>query len=492
MSDGVKPTRIEEAGYALPDTVTIDGVYTGDDVDFDNDDPGVGAADQWKQPVVAATTASITIATALNNGDTLDGVTLTTGDRVLVKDQGSPEQNGIYIVGATPARSADMDEGLEVLGAVVYVIAGTANTATAWKVTNTAATVVGTDNIAWAAFGGGMSNPMTTQDDIIVGGVSGAPARLAKGTDGQVLTVDPTTHHLLWATPGAAVQTTKGDLAGYSTVPARVPIGTDGYVLTADSAQALGLKWAAAASGSVATDTIWDAKGDLAGGTGANTAARLAVGTNGHVLTADSGEATGMKWAAAAGGSASPVPPVLQSVGQYKNSSSTNALTVTAPTRALIMIVQSETRGASSITQTNVTWTQRYTGNSGGVYVEVWTGAITGAAGTAATVNFASATKSACIFVELDLSALTAVGTAATSTSGVLALTGESDGALVVFAETSFNTNVGYSVANVPFAPIQYGGCLNAGVLYHRDKATTVACVQLGGATRFAAIMRLS
>ena len=51
--------------------------------------------------------------------------------------------------------------------------------------------------------------------------------------------------------------------------------------------------------GSVATDAIWDAKGDLAGGTGANTAARLAVGTNDYVLTADSTQTTGMKWAAA-------------------------------------------------------------------------------------------------------------------------------------------------------------------------------------------------
>src|SRR5688500_9585204 len=56
-------------------------------------------------------------------------------------------------------------------------------------------------------------------------------------------------------------------------------------------------------SGDVATDAIWDAKGDLAGGTGANTAAKLTVGANGTVLTADSGEATGLKWAAAAGGS---------------------------------------------------------------------------------------------------------------------------------------------------------------------------------------------
>lgn len=52
----------------------------------------------------------------------------------------------------------------------------------------------------------------------------------------------------------------------------------------------------AAGGGSVATDAIWDAKGDLAGGTGANTAARLAVGTNGQILSADSGETTGLKW----------------------------------------------------------------------------------------------------------------------------------------------------------------------------------------------------
>jgi hypothetical protein len=55
-------------------------------------------------------------------------------------------------------------------------------------------------------------------------------------------------------------------------------------------------------SGDVATDAIWDAKGDLAGGTGANTAARLAVGANGTVLTADSAEVTGLKWAAAGSG----------------------------------------------------------------------------------------------------------------------------------------------------------------------------------------------
>ena len=54
--------------------------------------------------------------------------------------------------------------------------------------------------------------------------------------------------------------------------------------------------------GSVATDAIWDSKWDLAGGTGANTASRLAVGTNWQVLTADSAEVTGLKWSNPAGG----------------------------------------------------------------------------------------------------------------------------------------------------------------------------------------------
>jgi hypothetical protein len=48
--------------------------------------------------------------------------------------------------------------------------------------------------------------------------------------------------------------------------------------------------------------TAVDAKGDLIVGTGADTFARLAVGTNGHTLVADSAEATGLKWAAASGG----------------------------------------------------------------------------------------------------------------------------------------------------------------------------------------------
>jgi hypothetical protein len=66
--------------------------------------------------------------------------------------------------------------------------------------------------------------------------------------------------------------------------------------------QHLGADVVLGGTGAVATDPIWDAKGDLAAGTGANTASKLTVGANDTVLTADSAMATGLKWAAGGGG----------------------------------------------------------------------------------------------------------------------------------------------------------------------------------------------
>ena len=73
--------------------------------------------------------------------------------------------------------------------------------------------------------------------------------------------------------------------------------GTTGQVLAKASNTDLDFTWS-----SVDPLTILDAKGDLITATAADTPARLAVGTNGHVLTADSTTATGLKWAAAGGG----------------------------------------------------------------------------------------------------------------------------------------------------------------------------------------------
>lgn len=81
-----------------------------------------------KDSVRVATTANITIADDLNVGDTIDGVTLADGDRVLVKNQTTGSQNGIYVAGSSPVRSADANISAEVTsGMFCFVEEGTVN-----------------------------------------------------------------------------------------------------------------------------------------------------------------------------------------------------------------------------------------------------------------------------------------------------------------------------------------------------------------------------
>jgi hypothetical protein len=73
--------------------------------------------------------------------------------------------------------------------------------------------------------------------------------------------------------------------------------GTTGQVLAKASGTDLDFSWVAQDDSNAIQNAIVDAKGDLIGATANDTPARLAVGTNGQVLTADSAEATGLKWA---------------------------------------------------------------------------------------------------------------------------------------------------------------------------------------------------
>ena len=116
---------------------------------------GVAQGLDIKDSVRAATTANITISTALNNGDTLDGVSLSTNDRVLVKDQSSASENGIYIVGSSPARADDMASGADAAGAFMFCESGTVNGDNGFVCSSDkGSAVVGTNNLTFVQFSG--------------------------------------------------------------------------------------------------------------------------------------------------------------------------------------------------------------------------------------------------------------------------------------------------------------------------------------------------
>jgi len=110
-----------------------------------------------KDSVRVATTAAINISADLQNGDVIDGVTLATGDRVLVKNQSSGAENGIYVVVATGAasRSTDADTSAEVTsGMFTFVAEGTVNADSGWVLSTNDTITLGTTALTFAQFSG--------------------------------------------------------------------------------------------------------------------------------------------------------------------------------------------------------------------------------------------------------------------------------------------------------------------------------------------------
>lgn len=110
-----------------------------------------------KGTVRVATTANGVLASAFANGQTIDGVTLVTGNRILLKNQSAPAENGIYTVNASgaPTRATDMDVWSEVAGAWVTVQEGTVNADTVWLSTANDGGTLNTTAITW-------TNPITS------------------------------------------------------------------------------------------------------------------------------------------------------------------------------------------------------------------------------------------------------------------------------------------------------------------------------------------
>ena len=98
-----------------------------------------------------ATTANVDLTADLQNGDTIDGVTLVTGDRVLVKDQSTGSQNGLYTVVAsgTASRDTEYDTIAELSGQMVVVNQGTANDNKIFLCTTNNTATLDTDTITF-------------------------------------------------------------------------------------------------------------------------------------------------------------------------------------------------------------------------------------------------------------------------------------------------------------------------------------------------------
>jgi len=171
----------------------------------------------------------------------------------------------------------------------------------------------------------------TTKGDLVAGIAASNPARLGVGTDGQVLTADAaSTPGMKWATPAGGT-------------PADATASVKGILQLAGDLGGTAAAPTVPALANTLLKTLIDAKGDLLVGSADNTAVRLPVGTANQVLTADSSQASGMKWAAATGNAVAgqyvsvnaqvgtTYSPVLSDQGALVTLNNAAAITVTLP-----------------------------------------------------------------------------------------------------------------------------------------------------------------
>lgn len=157
------------------------------------------------------------------------------------------------------------------------------------------------DTSSWTTWFTGDASGSISPSTLIIPGAS-SPAQTAEGsavwdTDDDKLTIGTGAGRKTLVNEGAITSSgltqATARLLGRTTASSgaveEITVGS-GLSLSAGSLTATG------GSGDVATDSIWDAKGDLAVGTGANTAAKLTVGANGAIPMAASGETTGLAW----------------------------------------------------------------------------------------------------------------------------------------------------------------------------------------------------
>ncbi len=258
----------------------------------------------WKAPVLVSSTANLT----LSGAQTIDGISAVAGDRVLVKDQTAPAENGIYIVAAGAwSRAVPMDTWDEHVGAVVLVSQGSLGENKAYQCTVNAGGTLGTTAITWASFGAvAIDFVVDTFVDVTdyTSGTTTALTLSAEAGSEQNITVTfdgVTQHHNQFSLSGTTLTFTEAIPLGVDSVEVKLGsslgIGTpsDGTVTEAkiDAGAVTEAKIATSAVTvtKIADDAITLAK--MAGGTDGNLItydasgdpAYVATGTVGQVLT---------------------------------------------------------------------------------------------------------------------------------------------------------------------------------------------------------------
>lgn len=133
-------------------------------------------ASNLKDAVRVATTAAWTLASSFANGQTVDGITLVTWDRILIKNQTAGQENGIYIVQASgaPVRATDADTATDIADAVVYVSVGTVNADTGWKLVTDSITLGTTPLVFTALTNSGLTSGNFVTRETPSGAINGS------------------------------------------------------------------------------------------------------------------------------------------------------------------------------------------------------------------------------------------------------------------------------------------------------------------------------
>jgi hypothetical protein len=251
---------------------------------------------------------------------------------------------------------------------------------------------------------------LTAKGNILVATAASTPTALAVGTDGQVLVADSTcTDGLAWVTPASGSVTsvatgtglTGGPITSSGTIALANTAVTPGtYSFSCITVDAQGRLTAATDGPTPLLACCFNTKGDIFAATANDTYSALPVGTNDQVLVADSACATGLKWAAAATGTVTSVATGTGLTGGPVTSTGTICLADTAVTAgsytygAFTVDAQGRLTAASSGTAP-VTSVATGTGLTGGPITSTGTICLADTAVTAGSYTYSSITVDA-------------------------------------------------------------------------------------------------